>query len=91
MATPKAPLIIQVMESVFPWAVQAAMVMSPKELMPDWMRMLEKSKVTNCSPAGTPMRRIRPIRGHSMRSFFSSSRFSGIRIKTRMGSTALIS
>ena len=53
--TPKAPEIIQVRLSVLTYAVQAATATSPKELMPDWMSVLARSKVTNCSPAGTPM------------------------------------
>ena len=68
METPKAPEIIQVMASVFPKAVHAAMVAEPKELMPDCTSTLERSKVTSDRPAGTPMPRIRRSSVGSIRS-----------------------
>ncbi len=58
MATPYAPIIIQKMPSILPYAVQAAIVSVPKALTLDWIIRLETEYMVDCTPAGRPSRII---------------------------------
>ena len=53
---PKAPITIQIKPSILPMAAQEAMASVPKELMLAWITRLEKEYMTDCRPAGRPMR-----------------------------------
>ena len=87
---PKALIIIQNMESSLLYAAHAATVLVPSELMPDWIMTLERPYITDCMPAGRPMRMMRFSIRPSRRSSLNTSRcISLVRIRQTTTRNAL--
>ena len=87
---PKALTIIQNRLSILLYAVHAATVSVPNAFTLDWIRILDDVYITDCNPAGSPIRMILWNILPSKRIFLSSRRcISFVRISTHNTSTAL--
>ena len=87
---PKALIIIQNTESSLLYAAQAATVLVPRELIPDWMMTLDRPYITDCIPAGSPMRMMRFSIRLSRQSSFNTRRcMSFVRIRQATTRNAL--
>ena len=85
---PKALTIIQNRSVNLAVAVHAATVSVPSSLTLDWIRILDDVYITDCNPAGSPIRMILRNILPSKRIFLSSRRcISFVRISTHNTST----
>ena len=73
-AIPKELLIIQNRQSIFPYAVHAAIVSTPNRFNADWIIILERLYIDDWIPVGRPMRRI----------FFNTGIFNRISFNRRV-------
>ena len=78
------------MTSMLKAALEAAMTTVPRLLMAAWTTMLDRANTALCTPAGSPMRRMRSSIFPSIRSCRGSSRMTlSVRRSRRQRSAAL--